>query len=174
MLRCQAILPIVVVLPVPLTPTIISTAGSALRSIGARPVAATSARISIRRVADGDAVGGDGAGVDLVLEPFDHRGGGRGAGVGEDQRLLEPLPGLVVDPVEEAGRDLLGQRLAAFGEALAQAPEDAAALLLGLSRRRGVRARARTEVDHLLPARRHRRRRAICAAARSSSTAASR
>src|ERR1700710_2608607 len=49
LLRCQAILPIVVVLPVPLTPTIISTAGSALRSIGARPPAATSARISIRR-----------------------------------------------------------------------------------------------------------------------------
>ena len=49
MLRCQAILPIVVVLPVPLTPTIISTAGSALRSIGARPVEATSARISISR-----------------------------------------------------------------------------------------------------------------------------
>ena len=72
-------------------------------------------------VAHGDAVGGDGAGLDLVLEPLDHRGGGRGAGVGEDQRLLQPLPGLVVDAVEEAGRDLLGQRLAAFREALAQA-----------------------------------------------------
>src|SRR6188474_1325062 len=46
---CQAILPIVVVLPVPLTPTISSTAGSPLRSIGARAVPATSARISIRR-----------------------------------------------------------------------------------------------------------------------------
>jgi hypothetical protein len=42
-------LPIVVVLPVPLTPTISSTAGSPPRSIGARPAAATSARISIRR-----------------------------------------------------------------------------------------------------------------------------
>ena len=128
MLRCQAILPIVVVLPVPLTPTIISTAGSPLRSIGARPVAATSARISIRRSRTSCAVGGHGAGVDLVLEPFDHRGGGRGAGVGEDQRLLQPLPGFLVDPVEEAGGDLLGQRLAAFREALAQAFEDAAAL----------------------------------------------
>src|SRR5215207_7689416 len=49
LLRCQAILPIVVVLPVPLTPTIINTAGWALRSIGARPVEATSPRISIRR-----------------------------------------------------------------------------------------------------------------------------
>src|SRR5215218_7689211 len=48
-LRCQAIFPIVVVLPVPLTPTIIRIAGSAERSIGARPVEATSARISINR-----------------------------------------------------------------------------------------------------------------------------
>src|SRR5689334_5544423 len=46
---CQAILPMVVVLPVPLTPTISSTAGSPLRSIGALAVAATSARISISR-----------------------------------------------------------------------------------------------------------------------------
>ena len=159
MLRCQAILPIVVVLPVPLTPTIISTAGSALRSIGARPVRGDLGEDLDQAVADGDAVGGDGAGLDLVLEPLDHGGGGRGAGVGEDQRLLQPLPGLVVDAVEEAGRDLLGQRLAAFREALAQALEDAAALGLGLSRRRGVRAHARTEVDHLLPARCHRRRR---------------
>jgi hypothetical protein len=42
-------LPIVVVLPVPLTPTIKRTAGSPLRSIGRRPLEATSARISIRR-----------------------------------------------------------------------------------------------------------------------------
>src|SRR3954453_6083217 len=49
LLRGQAILPIVVVLPVPLTPTIIRTAGSAERSIGARSLEATSARISISR-----------------------------------------------------------------------------------------------------------------------------
>ncbi len=101
------------------------------------------------------AVGGDAAALDLVLEPFDHLGRGRRADVGEDQRLLQPLPGLVVDALEEAGRDLLGQRLAALGEALAQAAEDAAALLGALSRR-GVRALARTEVEYLLPTGRHR------------------
>ena len=122
-------MPIVVVLPVPLTPTIISTAGSPLRSIGARPVRGDLGEDLDQAVAHRLAVGGDGAGLDLVLEPLDHLGGGRRAGVGEDQRLLQPLPGLVVDAVEEAGRDLLGQRLAAFREALAQAPEDAAALL---------------------------------------------
>ena len=85
-----------------------------------------------------------------MLEPLDHRGGGRRADVGEDQRLLEPLPGLVVDAVEEAGRDLLGQRLAAFREALAQALEDAPAplrsFLLG-DRDAGGSARPRSRIS---------------------------
>ncbi len=97
----------------------------------------------------------NGARLDLVLEPLNHLGRGRSTGVGEDQRLLQPLPGLLVDAVEEARRELLGERFAALGEALAEAAEDAAALLLGLRRRGGVRARARTEVEYLLPAGRH-------------------
>ena len=131
-------MPIVVVLPVPLTPTIISTAGSAERSILARAVAGDLGQDLDQAVADGLAVGGHGAGLDLVLEPFDHRRRGRGTGVGEDQRLLQQLPGFVVDPVEEARGDLLGQRFAARREALAQAFEDAApplGLRFGLRRR---------------------------------------
>ena len=44
------------------------------------------------------------AGLDLVLEPAHDRGRGRRPDVGEDQRLLELLPGLLVDPVAEARR----------------------------------------------------------------------
>ena len=108
-------------------------------------------------IADRLALGGDRSGVDFVLESFDHRGGGRRADVGEDQRLLQEFPGFVVDFVEDGGADLLLQGLAGFREALAQATEDAAtALRLSLLGRRDVRGLARTEVDHLLPTRRHR------------------
>ena len=79
------------------------------------------------------------AGLDLGLEPADHLGGGRHADVGEDQRLLEALPGLVVDLVEEARRELGAQRLAALGEPLAQARE-AARLRSGSADRGGSAA----------------------------------
>ncbi len=167
-------MPIVVVLPVPLTPTISSTAGSPLRSIGARAVAGDLGEDLDQAGLHRLAVGGDLAGLDLVLEPLDHLGRRRRAGVGEDQRLLEPLPGLVVDALEEARGDLLGQRLAALGEALAQAAEDAAALALALSLGRTRSRRPRTEVEYLLPACRHWSGEAIRAATRSSSTAWSR
>ncbi len=107
------------------------------------------------------AVGGHLSGVDVALEPLDHLGRGRRADVGEDEQLLEPLPGLLVDAIEEAGRDLLRQRLAATREALAQAAEHPAALL-AVSRcftvptaRGGI---ALAEVKGLLPAHRHRGR----------------
>jgi hypothetical protein len=123
-----------------LTPTINSTAGSPLRSIVARPAEATSARISISRSRTASPSG----------ETLDHLGGGRRADVGEDQRLLEALPGLLVDLVEEAGRDLLDQRLAALREALAQAAEDAAAFL-GHRRWLGHRGCARAKVEGIPP-----------------------
>ena len=137
-------MPIVVVLPVPFTPTINSTAGSPLRSIGARPVEATSARISISlpRTAppsagtapDSTSCSSRSTTAAVVGRP----------GVGKDQRLLEPFPGLLVDPIEEAGGDLLAQGLAALGEALAQAAEDAAALPLRFTGGPWLRGFART------------------------------
>ena len=57
-------------------------------------------------------------------------GGGAGADVGEDQRLLEALPGRLVEvALEQRGLDLGGQRLARLAHVLAQAAEEAAALL---------------------------------------------
>ena len=70
----------------------------------------------------------DGAGRDLGLEPADHiRGHGR-ADVGEDQRLLQALEGLGVEAVEEARRDLGGERLRGFARGCR---EDGRRTLLG-------------------------------------------
>ena len=65
----------------------------------------------------------------LVLEPLDDLGGRRRPDVGHDQRLLEALPALVVERVEQRRLDLGAERLARLREVLAQAPEEAAALL---------------------------------------------
>ena len=51
------------------------------------------------------------------LEPRDELGGGRHADVGGDQRLLEPLPGLVVGGIEGGGGELVGERAAALARA---------------------------------------------------------
>ena len=59
------------------------------------------------------------AGGRLLLELADDVGGRARADVGHDQRLLEALPGLVVERVEERGLDLGGQRLARLGHVLA-------------------------------------------------------
>ena len=48
--------------------------------------------------------------LDLVLETPDHGGGRRCADVGENQRLLEVLPRLLVDPLGEARGELGCQR----------------------------------------------------------------
>jgi hypothetical protein len=69
----------------------------------------------------------DAAGLHLALEAPDDLRGGLGADVGHDQRLLEALPGLGVDRLEEAGAELRAQCLAAGCEALAQPFEQAAA-----------------------------------------------
>ena len=69
--------------------------------------------------------------VGLLLELRDHLGRGAGADVGVDQRLLEALPGLLVQiALEERGLDLRAQRLARLAHVLAHAAEEAAAALL--------------------------------------------
>ena len=68
----------------------------------------------------------------LVLEPLDDLRRRAGADVGVDQRLLQALPGLLVESLEQRGLDLGGQRLPGLGHVLAQAAEEAAALALGL------------------------------------------
>ena len=90
-------MPIVVVLPVPLTPTIIITAGSPLRSIRRPPGRGDLGEQLDQALADRLAVGRDRPRLDLVLEPPDDLRGGLRADVGEDQRLLQALPGLVVE-----------------------------------------------------------------------------
>ena len=106
------------------------------------------------------AVGGHRSRLDVALQPLDDLGSGRGADVGEDQQLLEMLPGLVVDAVEDAGRDLLGQRLATAGETLAQAAEDSLALLALFDPTLAIALgdRAFAEVEDVVPAHRHRGR----------------
>ena len=124
--RCHAILPIVVVLPEPLTPTIIRTAGRFETSMRGSPVSATLGeqldQAVARRLGPLDV-----ARLDLHLELADDLGRGAGAHVGEDQRLLEALPGPLVEVVADARGELGAERVAALREALAQAAEDAAA-----------------------------------------------
>ena len=90
---------------------------------------------------------GDLALLGLPLEPLDDLRGRARADVGVDQRLLQALPGLLVEvALEQRGLDLGLQRLARLAHVLAHAAEEAAALLLalGLLDRRG-RAVARDE-----------------------------
>ena len=72
------------------------------------------------------------------LEPAHELGGRADADVALDQRLLEPLPVLVVARIEGRGRELAGQRAAALAERVAQASEKAFALLGRLLRPLGV------------------------------------
>ena len=72
------------------------------------------------------------------LEPAHELGRGAHADVGREQRLLEPLPRLVVVRVERRDRDLLGERAAAARERVAQPAEEPGALDLGLVRPLGV------------------------------------
>ena len=85
----------------------------------------------------------------LALELLDDLRGRAGADVGVDQRLLEPLPGLLVEvALEQRGLDLGLQRLAGLAHVLAHAAEEAAPLLLALllGRRRGAGAVGDEEV----------------------------
>ena len=64
------------------------------------------------------------------LEPPYELGRRGNSDVASDQRLLEPLPGLVVGRVEPRRRQLGGERLAALRERLAHPAEEARALRL--------------------------------------------
>ena len=77
----------------------------------------------------------------LALELLDDLRGRAGADVGVDQRLLQALPRLLVEVALEQRRLNLGrERLARLAHVLAQAPEEAAALLLALGLGRRARA----------------------------------
>ena len=130
--RCQASLPIVVVLPVPLTPATMITVGSWRRSMRSSPgpgdVGQQLTQPLRQRLA-----ALDGAGLGLLLELADDLGRRARADVGHDQRLLEALPRLLVERALEQRRlDLGAERLARLGEVLAQAAEEPAPLCLGL------------------------------------------
>ena len=122
-----ASLPIVVVLPVPLTPTTRMTLGLLLDM--------EDPRLAEQRL---DLLGERGAELAEVgprLEPPDELGGRRHADVGGDQRLLEPLPRLLVARVERGRGELLGERAARLPERVAQTREEARPLVLRLRRR---------------------------------------
>ena len=130
--RRLASLPIVVVLPVPFTPTTRITAGvapsaSVLSPCGAARSATTSSsagdEVVLRR------------GPALLQAP-DDLDRGRHADVGGDQRLLDPLPGLVVGRIEEHGGELARSASAAGRERVAQAAGTSRARVLRLRRRR--------------------------------------
>ena len=98
------------------------------------------------------------SGIDLVFELLNDLGCGRGTGVSQDKGFLETLPGFIVNPVENAGADLLGEGAATLGEALPQAAESAHLLrgfLLGRRRRRGIRYNTVAEIENVIPGRAH-------------------
>ena len=149
--RCQASLPIVVVLPVPLTPTTRITVGSGRRSILSSPVRASWASSSASRLRERLAAD-ERALLGLALELLDDLGGGLRADVGVDQRLLEALPGR-----PRRGRPRTAspgprrQRLARLAHVLAQAAEEAAALLLALGLVGRPRRGAVVEEEEVVP-----------------------
>ena len=72
------------------------------------------------------------------LEPANELGGGAHADVAADQRLLEPLPVLLVARIEGSRGELAGERAAALPERIAQTAEESGALLLALPRPVGI------------------------------------
>ena len=112
-----------------------------MRSAPGSAGAARSARSSVSRAVSAGAV--QIAGLGLALQALDHLRGRARADVGVDQRLLEVLPRLGVELVEQRRGDLGGDRLAGLGHVVAQAAEEAAALLLasglGIVRGGGLR-----------------------------------
>src|SRR6185437_6880951 len=101
----------------------------------------------------GELLGGrQAAGVGLGLEPLDDGDGRRHAAVGQEQRLLEPLPHLGVGRIEHDAGELLGHRPAAAGEVVAEAREEPAARILRL---RFGDVVAVAGAEHRLPCARH-------------------
>ena len=145
----------VVVLPVPLTPTTRITAG----------LVAEVDRVVARAGQLGQQLGeprGERLAADqvallgLLLELGDDLRGRAGADVGVDQRLLEPLPGLLVEvALEQRGLDLGAQRLARLAHVLAHAAEEAAPALLALGLGLGRRERRPAGQEEVVPVARH-------------------
>ena len=121
-------MPIVVVFPVPLTPTTRTTAGGPPSASRSCPSTVTSVGDDLLQPLD-ELLLAPGLALLEALHDLDGRGH---AAVGGDQRLLDALPGLVVAGVEE---EVARERLPACRERFAQPPEPAAALLLVLGRR---------------------------------------
>ena len=112
------------------------------------------------RRADSCLAAGEVARLRLALELLDDLGGRARADVGHDQRLLEALPRLVVEVSNSVACSSLRERLARLAHVLAQAPEEAAALLLLLGRVGfGGRDAAVAEDEEVLPVTCHRDRR---------------
>src|SRR5262249_53549518 len=79
---------------------------------------------------------------------------------GRDQRLLEPLPRLVVRRVEGGNGELTRERSTALRQGVAEPPEEPALLLcgvrlgLGVAEQLGPRSRHRTNVSQATAVRR--------------------
>ena len=123
-----ASLPTVVVLPVPLTPTISVTCGRCATAIGRSTAAKTRADLLLDQIAQARAV------ARLRLDGGDDPLGRGDADVGRDQQLFERLDGLDVDrpraPLRRVGAaddlvEALDDLLLGAGEALANAAEEA-------------------------------------------------
>ena len=123
-------MPIVVVLPVPLTPTTRITLGLAGQVQRSRLAEHLGDLLRERGVQVGQLV--------ASLEPAHELGGRADADVALDQRLLEPLPVLVVAGIEGRGGELARERAAALAERVAQPAEEAVALLDRLLRPVGI------------------------------------
>ena len=100
--RCQASLPIVVVLPVPLTPATMITVGSWRRSIAALARSGDVGEQLDAAAAVSASPPSTRAARRLLLELRDDLGGRARADVGHDQRLLQALPGLLVERARTA------------------------------------------------------------------------
>ena len=122
-------MPEVVVLPVPLTPTIMMTSGGVGGWVTGR---ATPSRICLELLLEelfelGAA--GDAGAVGALAEVFEHDGGGGGADVGGEEDGLEVGDGGLVDLAGEGddGGDGFGEGFAGAGDRLLHAVEEGAA-----------------------------------------------
>ena len=136
----DASLPIVVVFPVPFTPTTRITLGRCLHVQDAGVAEQRGSLLAERRAEIAE--------LAARLEPPHELGRGGDADVGLDQRLLEPLPREIVGRVERSGCDLLGERAPRLRQRLAQTCEAPGAPLLRLGRGIGL-------PQELFPAPRH-------------------
>ena len=148
----RASLPTVVVLPVPLTPTTSTTAGRPVDA-GARRASGPS-RGRGPRAAPRAASPGRPSGertpwtATSRAEPVDQLGGRAGADVGDEQRLLDLVPGVLVEVVpREQGEQPLPEGAVGAGEPGPQASQPPGDGLGDLEGRRGRGARRLLDED---------------------------